>query len=208
MVDFHKIPGWCSEKKALLMMDLIKNHNCKLCVDIGAFYGKSSFPMAKTLKHINSGLLYAIDAYNSDEACIGYEIDDPNFIWWHSLYYDEIHSSLKNLFQDKDLNAFCTVIKSPSIKAAALFLDNSIELIHFDGNHDQEISYQDVTTYFPKIREGGFIILNDYKWSSLNKALFYLLERCDVLSDFSNKESYILLKKSNSKAGLINEIVY
>ena len=41
------IPGWCSEEKALLMMDIIKENKCQHCIEIGVFSGRSLFPIAK-----------------------------------------------------------------------------------------------------------------------------------------------------------------
>ena len=75
----RSIPGWCSEDKSILMMNVIKENQCKNCIEIGVFAGKSLFPIAKALEYNRTGIIFAIDAWNPVEATKGYNLSDPNY---------------------------------------------------------------------------------------------------------------------------------
>ena len=58
--------------------------------------------------------------------------------------------------------------------AVSGFEDDSIDLIHVDGNHTKEIALSDVSNYWPKVRPGGYMIADDTNWESLRPALEWL----------------------------------
>ena len=56
-------------------------------------------------------------------------------------------------------------IRSPSVAAASLFDDGSLDAVFIDGSHIYPDVLADIDTYFPKIRKGGLIFghdLNDF----------------------------------------------
>jgi hypothetical protein len=75
-----------------------------------------------------------------------------------------------------------------------------IDFIHLDGNHNEEFAFQDITDYFPKIKDGGYILLNDPNWFSMKRSLVFLLERADLVSSFSPSATYFLFRKNNQRA--------
>lgn len=50
----------------------------------------------------------------------------------------------------------------PSLTAAALFEDNSIDFVYIDGAHEEEPLTADITAWFPKVKAGGIIAGDDY----------------------------------------------
>src|SRR3989344_2401302 len=59
--------SWCSKEKINLLMDLVYLTKPKVCVEVGAFTGSSVLPVAVTLRLLQSGEIYAIDAWSNQE---------------------------------------------------------------------------------------------------------------------------------------------
>lgn len=193
------VSGWCSKDKAILMMNLIKEKKFQTCIEIGVFAGKSLFPIAKALQFNDSGIVYGIDAWDSGEAVKGYASTDPNLNWWKKLNYNNLYNEVVKVININNLNKYCTILKLASRNAEYLFWDETIDFIHFDGNHTDEIMYQDVVSYFSKVKDGGYILLNDPNWLCTHRALVFLLERTDIISPFSSSENYLLLRKNEKR---------
>lgn len=200
IATMNTVPGWCSSEKALLMMDVIKQNKCQHCVEIGVFSGMSLLPIAKALQYNGKGKVFAIDAWDSSEAIKGFISSDPNYVWWSQLDFNYFYNQTLTLINENKLNRFCSVLKQPSQSAVHLFSNETIDFIHFDGNHNEEFAFQDITDYFPKIKDGGYILLNDPNWFSMKRPLVFLLERADLVSSFSPSATYFLFRKNNQRA--------
>jgi len=199
IASIKNIAGWCSDDKAFLIMDIIKNHQPQLCVEIGVFAGKSLYPIAKAIQYNRSGKVLAIDAWNSKIATQGFARTDPNYAWWNQLNYNQFYYNTLSLINQSNLAQYCTLIKKSSQEALELFADESIDFIHFDGNHNAEFAFWDVYNYFPKVKDSGYILLNDPNWASMTRSLTFLLERADIVSSFSRSASLLLLRKNKER---------
>lgn len=197
--EMETIPGWCSTEKALLMMDVIKENQCQRCVEVGVFSGKSLFPIAKALQYNGSGIVFGIDAWDPSEAVKGYETSDPNYTWWNQLDFNSLYNQTLKLVQKNHIYKFCNIIKLPAQDAACLFEDETIDFLHLDGNHTAECAIQDLMHYFPKVKDGGYILLNDPNWLCMKCSLVFLLERADTISPFSPAASFMLFRKNNQR---------
>ncbi len=51
------------------------------------------------------------------------------------------------------------------------FSDNSIDLLHIDGDHSYDGVLKDITLFWPKIKVGGHVIFDDANWSSVGQAI-------------------------------------
>lgn len=196
----NNLAGWCSDEKALLIMDLIHQNKFQTCIEIGVFSGKSIIPMAMVLKYNCKGIVFGIDCWNEFDATRGYEKNDNNYKWWSQINYDYYHSITLDKIKENKLSDYCRLIKQSSEKAANLFIDNTIDFIHFDGNHNENFTFQDIINYFPKIKDGGYILLNDPNWLSMKRSLVFLLERTDLITPFSPCASYFLFRKNNKRS--------
>ena len=190
------VPGWCSNEKALLMMDVIKENKCKCCVEIGVFSGKSLLPIAKALQYNKKGTVCAIDAWDPSEVVKGFNPSDSDYTWWGKQDFNLFYDNTSKLIKNNKLNKFCVLVKATSHVASYQFDNETIDFIHFDGNHNEEFAFQDILDYYPKVKNGGFILLNDPNWKSLKLSLVFLLERADLISPFSPSAAYFLFRKN------------
>jgi len=198
------LPGWCGPSKATAMMDLIYKTKPQLCVEIGVFGGSSLFPTACALQYLNCGQVYGIDSWSHTDCCIGYKIGDPDYEWWSQVPLMQIHHDLENLLKKHHLDTYCRLLCLSSQDACSYFTDGSIDILHIDGNHSEASTLQDVQMFFPKVKSGGYIWLNDTDRVTAAKAVWYLCLHADLdegRSAFAKRESngtvscYLLFKK-------------
>ncbi len=188
------LEGWCSKEKAGHFIDLVFEVKPKVCVEIGVFGGSSLFPVASALKYLGEGIIYGIDPWDKLE-CIKYY--DPienaaDLQWWAKINLLYIYYSYLNMLRKHGLEEYCKTIKMTSEKAASQI--DAIDILYIDGNHSEECSEQDVTLYLPKVRDGGYIWMNDTLWPTRQRAVKQLSEACDVVKMIDNGNC-ILFKK-------------
>jgi hypothetical protein len=204
--EMSKISGWCAKDKAELMMDLIKENKFQLCVEVGVFAGSSLYPIAKTLKYNGSGMVYGIDAWDPAMTTKGLITSDRDYLWWSKLNYNYHYAQTLDLIIKNKLHPMCSVVRLPSNEAVQLFSDESIDFIHLDGNISEPGALEDVTLYFPKIKEQGYILLNNADGSRFMSALVFLLERTELISTFE-ASPYLLFRKSKERTAKLSDII-
>lgn len=98
------------------------------------------------------GKHYAVDAWTTlnQKGDGGYEQS------WH----DDNYQSTKNL--TSPFGSRCEIIRGMSVEVAERFKDESIDFIHFDGDHSYAGVIADLYAWYPKIKCGGIISGHDY----------------------------------------------
>ncbi len=187
--------GWCSKEKALAFIDLILTEKPTVWVEIGVFGGSSLFPVASTFKFLDEGKIFAIDAWDKIE-CIRYYDpvkDRTDLNWWGNLDLNQLYLDYLKVLKSHALEPYCITIRDTSERAAKS-VDTMIDVLYIDGNHSEMISLQDVQLYFPKVRSGGFVWMNDATWEERQEAIHLLIKSCDVIKIIDNGNC-ILFKK-------------
>jgi hypothetical protein len=127
--------------------DLVGEFRPSLLVELGTHYGESYFGFCQSvLKNGVDCLCYAVDHWHGEEhsGFYGEEV------------YDEVSSYNAKFYKD-----FSYLLRSSFDDAVLQFGENSIDLLHIDGPHTYEAGSHDFRTWFPKVREGGIILLHD-----------------------------------------------
>lgn len=199
------IHGWTSEEKCSYFFDLAielisQHHKNQLTekgpvwVDIGTFAGASILSPATVFKFFDMGTVIAIDPWNKLEAIRNFDpiADKQNLEWWSKLDLELIHRSYLRLLNQQQLEKYCITLKMTSEKAASQI--SLIDVLHIDGNHGEFSTYSDVKLYLPKVRSGGYIILNDTLWEQIQPSVEYLLTACEVV-DLIDGGNCLLFKK-------------
>lgn len=190
-----QFPGWCTETKANRLMDFIYEHKPKVCVEIGTFGGSTTFPLLWSVKYLNQGHVFAIDAWKNKQAIFGLNPQDSNYLWWKQLDLHQIKNRFLSELKQLHLQSRCTVIDTISSLAAASFQDDSIDFLYLDGNFSEEGSLQDVVTYWPKVKKGGYIWLNDANSPAKIPSVAFLHEHAVFLPEESLKNTCVVFKK-------------
>lgn len=189
------IPGWCCQGKAERMMDLVYEVKPEICVEIGVFGGSSIYPTASALKFLNQGTIYAIDSWSKLDCLEGYASDDTNYLWWNSINLENIYLDFMNMLDRFELSPYCMVMRTTGLKALDQFADESIDILHIDGNHTEDVALTDAQIYLPKVKKGGYIWFDDVNWLTTHKALEFLSLHCVKDEMYSTDEYYLFIKK-------------
>lgn len=113
-------------------------------VEVGSFSGVSSELFALHCKQ-----LYCIDSWDPY-----WEIKDKQRIEFAEYSFDKMNKNYSNISK----------IKKNSIDASGDFEDGSLDLVYIDAAHDYDSVRQDILTWLPKIKKGGFIAGHDYRY--------------------------------------------
>lgn len=195
------IQGWCSADKAKKFAEIIVATKPDLCVEIGVFGGSSLIPQALALKQNNKGIIIGIDPWKTEDA-LEEMIHEDHREWWAKLNIEDVFKhATENLTKFKVAN-FCKLIRDKAENVVNQFADESIDVLHIDGNHSEVLSYKDATLYLPKVKIGGYIFFDDIWWTEVGnhvttrKAIGHLLNYCERI-DLVNNDCMIMRKTSS-----------
>ena len=173
--NYDKIHGWCTLEKATKIIEIVFANNPKLIVELGVFGGKSLLPFALAAKNNNNNAkVIGIDAWSKDASLEGTN-DITNNNWWSNINYDDMYNYTKTLMIENNVNHMVELYKEKSINVIDKFEDESIDILHQDSNHSQEISVQEVILYSKKLKMNGHWIFDDTNWDTTQNAQLLLL---------------------------------
>jgi predicted O-methyltransferase YrrM len=199
-IDSHlgMIDGWCEKEKAKKLYDIISEIKPDICVEIGVFGGSSLLPQALALKHNNKGIIIGIDPWTN--SCAIEEMENKaNKDWWGTVNLESVYRKFLEKVKLYEVEKFVQVYRNKSSEVVNRFEENSIDVLHIDGNHCEKLSYGDAVDYYPKIKVGGYVFFDDINWSentkdiSTQKGVNYLLQYCEKIGVFG--KDCLLMKK-------------
>ena len=161
--NYDSIEGWCTHEKAIRMMEFIPE-NASLAVELGVWGGRSLLPIAMKCP----GDVYGIDAWNVDASLEG-KNDVANDEWWSTINYNKMYSYAHNLMMEHNCQNV-KLLRMKSRDAVKLFEDNSIDFLHQDSNHSEEVSCEEVELYHSKVKQNGVWCFDDTNWPTTQKA--------------------------------------
>jgi len=68
------------------------------------------------------------------------------------------------------------MIITKSTQGADLFQDNSLDFVYIDANHAYDYVVEDMEKWYPKVKNGGYLIGHDYLDIDWNNNEFKLLD--------------------------------
>ncbi|HEY9278642.1 MAG TPA: class I SAM-dependent methyltransferase [Eoetvoesiella sp.] len=177
---YNQIPGQNDDIKLQLLASVARAAPLGDIVEIGCLYGRSAFALAWLAKCHDIGPLICVDPWEAtsiqnqgDGAALlnrqAFEID------WQKVFRCFIAS----------LSGFDNVnyIRKPSGLACDDYrlaaasegvcteefgnteVRGEISIIHIDGNHRYEDVRLDIDTWLPFVKEGGWVLIDDYLWA-------------------------------------------
>lgn len=120
-----------------------------VCAEIGVAEGFNSADMlAWGIKY-----LYMVDMWESVPSMKG-DASSPQT--WHDANYTAAKNRVAKYEGKYEL------LRGPSSRMAQHVADNSLDLIHLDGDHSYEGVLADLQAYYPKMKSGSIISGHDY----------------------------------------------
>lgn len=183
----NQLEGWCSDRKAGILMDLILMSKPDVVVEIGVYGGKSVIPMACALKTNGRGTIYGIDPWDTNASLE--DVSDPlNRDYWGRIDHLGIMQRLIEKIDQFELQDHIQLIRNTSAGVEPI---HEIGLLHIDGNHSESTSYFDVTKWVPFVKKGGWIIFDDMTWyenekCTTGRAVEWLNGHCIKIAEYSD----------------------
>ena len=138
----------------VVMRKLIQERGLKVGAEIGLGYGGNAENM---LKNTNLEHLYGVDPFAHD--------DNANSVMNVSQEdFDDIYNFVK-----QKLSPFADrfeLVRKTSVEASSDVPDN-LDFVYIDGEHSYEGVFNDLCTWFKKVRMGGIISGHDYNHPNL-----------------------------------------
>jgi len=191
----YKIKSWCHD------IPVIKNCISKLnfeekinILEIGV-HGGGSFLMTFDIIENKNCNLIGIDCWEDIVECGINGL--PNDFWEKNSLnrFLELHKenrvNLESILKKYDTKNQVKIIKGFSTDPSIIneFGDETLDIIYIDGDHSFNGCYSDLCNWYPKLKNGGFIINDDYLWDDVNKSvnLFCEENKISVFSVFGNQ---------------------
>ncbi len=168
--------GWATVEKGLALAELVYATRAESSVEIGVFGGRGTISMALGHRAAGRGVVTAIDPWEAGAALEG-ENSPENDEWWQKIDYEEIFQHFVGALEACGLSGQCRILRKRSHDAVTLFEDESISVLHQDGNHSEKVSCAEVQSWGPKVGPGGYWVADDTDWPTTRRAQEMLLER-------------------------------
>lgn len=131
-------------------------------VEVGVHRGEFSRALLDTWRGMH---LFLIDPW---EKMPEYENDPTNGGDRHA----DMDACISALSQHRDR---WIVLRRMSADAAHVFLDNYLDFVYIDANHNEQFVRQDLELWYPKVKTGGIFAGHDYcstvTWPGVRKAV-------------------------------------
>jgi Methyltransferase domain len=123
-----------------------------VCVEIGTWEGDYSWEI---LKNTTCKKLYCVDPYRRFPN--GEYPDAMNTLTQEQ--FDEKFNTVKQRFaQFGDRVEF---LRMTSSEAVSMFVNESLDFVYIDGNHDYKFVLNDIMLWYPKVKIGGYLTGDD-----------------------------------------------
>lgn len=192
--SIFSLDGWCTREKAQKLYDSVISMKPDKVVELGVFAGRSFIPMALALKANGKGEITGIDPWATTASLENYDPQDPNHIWWNNLDHGHIYNCFISSLSNYDVLSFSNHLRATSRQCVDRFEDESIDILHQDGNHSEAISCEEIKIYAQKIKPGGLWIMDDTDWESTSKAQKLILEHGFTVQE--DHKAWIIYKKA------------
>lgn len=156
---YQNIQGWFDYGNFL---DEMVNHfpSGSHFVEVGAWLGSSAAYMGVAI--INSGKDIKFDSVDT-------WLGSPE----HTEFEDVINGTLYESFL-KNIAPVAHVvnpIRLPSVEAAKLYADQSLDFVFIDAEHSYESVVADIKAWLPKMKPTGMLAGHDYMWDPVRRAV-------------------------------------
>lgn len=190
--DCQKISGWCSPQKQAALHSIVIATRPIVSVEIGVWCGKSLIPIALAHKHVLKGCVIGVDPWMSNASIEG-QLNPADVEWWRDQSKHEwAYKELDRHAGEFSVRMFMDIRR---IKSSEFVAPDGIGLFHCDGNHGDR-AFHDVTSVAPKVLVGGFVVLDDLRWTggAVSRSVDWIeasgFKRLYVVDDFETSNQW------------------
>ncbi len=142
----HRVWPWNGHR--LFAYDLVRFMKPDSIVELGTYWGTSYFSFCQAVKDQDLATeIIAVDTWTGDEHTGSYEENA----------FETVNKTVDTCFPDLNTRLLRMYFK----QALEQIEDNTIDIMHIDGCHNYDAAQEDYTTWLPKLREGGVVLMHD-----------------------------------------------
>jgi hypothetical protein len=171
------IPGMCDQEKFCALCEIARHSTAGDVVEIGSWWGKSAFILARLARCYQIGNLLCVDPWSNEHLV---QHDEKGFVDSGSAQVDA--EEALTVFEMNLLpysSSHVNYLRMPSTDGARHYLDHRsattasfgttkyrghIAILHIDGNHSYTAAMADIDSWSGFVVNGGWIIVDDYIW--------------------------------------------
>jgi hypothetical protein len=169
------IPGMCDDDKFRALLEIARYAVKGDIVEIGSWWGKSAFILARLAQCFDIGKLLCVDPWKNELLVQGEKMVDSGSAQVDADEALTVFQIGLTPFNSNHIN----YLRMISVDAAKYYKDNQsisteafgmteysgrISILHIDGNHAYEAVKADIGSWEGFVSEGGWIIFDDYIW--------------------------------------------
>lgn len=171
------IPGMCDDEKICALCEIARHSPPGDIVEIGSWWGKSAFVLARLARCYEIGNLLCVDPWSNEHLI---QNDEKGLVDSGSAQMDAEEALIvfeMNLlpYSSNHVN----YLRMPSTDGAKHYLDHRcvttasfgttnyrghIAILHIDGNHSYAAAKADIASWSGFVVNSGWIIIDDYIW--------------------------------------------
>lgn len=175
-MNYLKIPGWFDFEE--VYERAVQRTAASGClVEVGSWMGKSAWYMCDLIRRSRKKLyFFCVDTWQGSEE--------------HQDIIPKLKVPLRASFDYymSEHTGRYAAIEKPSIEAAKLFEDGSLDFVFIDASHNLQDVTDDITAWLPKLKSKGLLAGHDILWPSVKKAVDVALGRYSV---FGNSWAFV-----------------
>lgn len=138
---------------------VIEQHQYKKILEVGVALGGHAEHL---LRNTNIQQYIGVDPYRSYDPQDGFQIDVAKYSREDvQKNFDYLYEWVQNIRLSR-FSERSRLIRKPSIEAAAMFNDESLDCVFIDGDHRFEGVLQDLQAWYPKVKKGHLILGDDF----------------------------------------------
>lgn len=177
--NWQDVPGWFDYQDVYNDAVDEARDGDKL-VEVGSFLGKSAAYLAGRIKASGKDVkLYCVDNWNHPDypgwwKTVGYWTPVPQPWPVEDLMGKEFPEAFAHVMTTFGLNDIVSLVKLPSVEAAALFSEKSLSFVFLDADHRYTGIRNDIAAWRGKVKPGGILSGHDYRvemWPGVAKAV-------------------------------------
>ena len=195
----HKYFYWKATYDFMISF-LNKNPELRVGCEVGTCAGQNIKHIIENCQNIKK--MYGVDSYSKDNWDLKDFVSvEKEFGGFDSLY-NEVKTMLGQFGNKVEL------IRKPSKLAALDFDDESLDFVFIDAGHEFNDCYDDIVSWYPKVKSNGLIMGHDFYNSAcmgVSKAVLKFFS-VDNIDTYLEPVHIYICKKKGRNISLINKV--
>ena len=171
------IPGMCDHEKMCALCEIARSSPLGDIVEIGSWWGKSAFVLARLATCYGIGKLLCVDPWsnrhlvqNDEKGLVdsgSSEVDAEEALTvfeMNLLPYNSRHINFLRMPSTEGAKHYQEYRNAITAAFGTTDYCGHIAILHIDGNHKYESVKEDIASWSGFVVEGGWIVLDDYRW--------------------------------------------